>query len=106
VLDLRPPGGDRLGAGVEADALVVVDVRLAEQRVLPAPKEWYALGTGIGTLMPIILTVTSRGKRRAVSPLAVKTAAGPTKKPSSCPSTRRSRPSATTLAPCACPEEM
>src|SRR6266536_2556694 len=113
------------------------------------PKEWYAIGTGIGTLTPIIPTVTSRWNRRADSPLEVNTAVplpyglaliraiassrvstlvttstgpkissryasicavtwsstvGPTKKPSSCPSTTRSRPSTTRSAPWASAE--
>src|ERR671923_237865 len=36
VVGVRPAAGDRLGAGVEADALRPVDVGVAEQRVLPA----------------------------------------------------------------------
>src|SRR5262245_14012673 len=115
------------------------------------PKEWYAIGTGIGTLTPIMPTVTSRWNRRAASPLAVKTAVplpyglalmsaiassrvstrvttstgpkissryasisavtwsstvGPTKNPSSYPSTTSPRPSTTSVAPCSSPEPM
>ena len=38
------------------------------------PKEWKAIGTGIGTLMPIIPTWTPRWNVRAASPLDVKIA--------------------------------
>src|SRR6478735_474328 len=38
------------------------------------PNEWYATGTGIGTLMPIIPTCASRWKRRAAPPSFVKIA--------------------------------
>src|SRR6185312_4425258 len=38
------------------------------------PKEWYATGTGIGTLMPIIPTWISRWNLRAAPPSLVNTA--------------------------------
>ena len=38
------------------------------------PNEKYAIGTGIGTLMPIIPTSTSFWKRRAAPPSLVKMA--------------------------------
>ena len=38
------------------------------------PKEWYATGTGIGTLMPTIPHCTSFWKRRAAPPSLVKIA--------------------------------
>ena len=38
------------------------------------PNEWYATGTGMGTLMPIIPTCTSDWNRRAAPPSLVKIA--------------------------------
>ena len=38
------------------------------------PKEWYAMGTGIGTLIPTMPTWISLWKRRATPPSRVKIA--------------------------------
>src|SRR5699024_7390407 len=38
------------------------------------PKVWYAIGTGIGTLIPTIPTLTAVAKSRAAPPLDVKMA--------------------------------
>jgi hypothetical protein len=72
---LGPAGRDDLGPGVEGEALGSVDVGLwPKSEFFQPPKEYEAMGTGIGTLTPIMPTLTSREKSRAALPSRVKIA--------------------------------